>query len=238
MKENPLKDGKRLLPDFHVFRKIWTHPKVLETAYIAAVAAKKKADAVREAAKNGATSKSSKKTVTKHADFDVVDSEPELNLNDEEPVLKMSSPLHDWWMSRVTDEQRKSILSGNKMKILFEILNTCEQQKEKCLIFSEFTSVLDVVEMIMKQITEQRDAFEGLVTNGGKWMPAWDYCRLDGSTKQSDRQNMINRFNDPKDKRLRAFLISSKAGGQGINLVAATRCVLLDTSWNPSNDRK
>lgn len=49
---------------------------------------------------------------------------------------------------------------------------------------------------------------------------------------------MIQNFNDPTNERVKCFLISAKAGGQGINLVGANRVILLDTSWNPSNDQQ
>lgn len=49
---------------------------------------------------------------------------------------------------------------------------------------------------------------------------------------------MIQSFNDPTNERVKCFLISAKAGGQGINLVGANRVILLDTSWNPSNDQQ
>lgn len=49
---------------------------------------------------------------------------------------------------------------------------------------------------------------------------------------------MITRFNDPKNTRVKCFLISAKAGGMGINLIGASRVIILDTSWNPSNDQQ
>ena len=63
-----------------------------------------------------------------------------------------------------------------------------------------------------------------------------DYFRMDGGTDIGKRDKQIDLFNDTKNKRARLFLISTKAGGIGINLVAANRCVLFDASWNPAND--
>lgn len=71
----------------------------------------------------------------------------------------------------------------------------------------------------------------------GPWRKHASYFRLDGKTAKSLRHQMITSFNDPKNTQTRVFLISAKAGGQGINLTGANRVVLLDTSWNPSNDR-
>lgn len=47
---------------------------------------------------------------------------------------------------------------------------------------------------------------------------------------------MIRAFNDRENKRVGVFLVSTRAGNMGINLVAANRVVLMDTSWNPAND--
>lgn len=71
-----------------------------------------------------------------------------------------------------------------------------------------------------------------------KWISGQDYYRLDGKTPKNIRHEMIKRFNSETNRRARVFLISSRAGGQGINLIGANRVIILDTSWNPSNDQQ
>lgn len=62
------------------------------------------------------------------------------------------------------------------------------------------------------------------------------HLRLDGSTPSTARAAMIAAFNHP-NSRFNVFLLSTNAGGEGINLTAASRVVLLDVSWNPSRDQ-
>lgn len=135
-----------------------------------------------------------------------------------------TSMAHDWWRPFITDEDLKSIASSPKFEIMFEILNECQRKQEKCLIFSTSVVCLNVVEYFLRQTVS--------------WRLERDYFRLDGSTKNFQRNRMIVEFNKPQNKDVKAFLISAKAGGQGINLTAANRIILLDTSWNPSIDRK
>lgn len=103
-------------------------------------------------------------------------------------------------------------------------------------------TVLNVVEFFMRAISDQAsnphaDAF-GLSRFKGPWEPARDYLRLDGKTSKTRRHEMVQMFNNQNDKRMRCFLISSRAGGQGINLYGANRCIILDTSWNPASDQQ
>jgi transcriptional regulator ATRX len=60
--------------------------------------------------------------------------------------------------------------------------------------------------------------------------------RLDGSTDIQKRKSQINQFNEKNNTRCRLFLISTKAGGIGINLVGANRAVIFDACWNPAHD--
>lgn len=75
------------------------------------------------------------------------------------------------------------------------------------------------------------------------------WCRLDGDTESSKRQQIVDQFNSvdadtcctsPSFTNSRlikvAFLLSSKSGGCGLNLVGASRLILYDVDWNPSND--
>lgn len=65
----------------------------------------------------------------------------------------------------------------------------------------------------------------------------YPFLRLDGTTSISKRQKLVNRFNDPSKDEF-AFLLSSKAGGCGLNLIGGNRLVLFDPDWNPANDKQ
>jgi SWI/SNF-related matrix-associated actin-dependent regulator 1 of chromatin subfamily A len=62
------------------------------------------------------------------------------------------------------------------------------------------------------------------------------FVRLDGSTPVRERQRLIDEFYE--DTSLKVFLLSTKAGGLGINLVAADTVILHDLDFNPENDRQ
>jgi len=65
----------------------------------------------------------------------------------------------------------------------------------------------------------------------------YTFGRLDGQTEKGERQRRVDRFND-KDNNQFIFLLSTKAGGVGINLIGANRLVLFDSDWNPAHDRQ
>lgn len=92
------------------------------------------------------------------------------------------------------------------------------EQKKKIIIFSGFTKMLDLVQ-------------ELLILKGGDGS-AFNFCRIDGSTARARRNLAIRLFMDLKSNH-NVFLISTRAGGLGLNLAAATEIVLLDQDWNP-----
>lgn len=63
----------------------------------------------------------------------------------------------------------------------------------------------------------------------------WVSLRLDGSCSVKQRQALVDTFNDPKHPSF-VLLLSSKAGGVGLNIIGANRLVLFDPDWNPAND--
>jgi len=63
------------------------------------------------------------------------------------------------------------------------------------------------------------------------------YVRLDGGVQVNKRQRIVDQYNDPTSG-IFAFLLSSKAGGCGLNLIGGNRLVLFDPSWNPADDRQ
>merc|ERR1719382_1521337 len=66
----------------------------------------------------------------------------------------------------------------------------------------------------------------------------WAVHRLDGTMAINKRMKLVQDFNSPDNPRAFAFLLSSKAGGCGLNLIGANRLVMFDPDWNPANDRQ
>ena len=109
----------------------------------------------------------------------------------------------------------KIIESSGKMQLLHRMLPELKAQGHKVLIFSQMTSMLDIL----------NDYIEGM---------GYQYSRIDGSMSQPDRQWNIDRFNS--DPNVFVFLLSTRAGGQGINLASADTVIIYDSDWNPQMD--
>ncbi|XP_020144833.2 DNA excision repair protein ERCC-6-like 2 [Microcebus murinus] len=104
---------------------------------------------------------------------------------------------------------------SGKMKVLQQLLNHCRKNRDKVLLFSYSTKLLDVL--------QQYCMASGL-----------DYRRLDGSTKSEERIKIVKEFNSTQDVNI--CLVSTMAGGLGLNFVGANVVILFDPTWNPAND--
>lgn len=109
------------------------------------------------------------------------------------------------------------ITESGKMLLLDALLPSLLKNGHKVLIFSQFKTQLDLLETYCNVLRN------------------WPCCRIDGSIPQSERQEQILAFNEP-DSETNIFLLSTRAGGQGINLAAADTVLLFDSDWNPQQD--
>jgi superfamily II DNA or RNA helicase len=105
----------------------------------------------------------------------------------------------------------RTLESSAKLRLLTETLDTVVADGHKALVFSQWTSLLDLVEPCLQQANVR-------------------YVRLDGTTR--DRGEVVRRFQEQDEISL--MLISLKAGGTGLNLTAADHIFLLDPWWNPA----
>ena len=108
---------------------------------------------------------------------------------------------------------------SGKFAVLARLLSILRKEtKDRIVIISNYTQTLDLVEILCRQNN-------------------YPSVRLDGSTSIRKRQKLVKEFNDPSSGCF-AFLLSSKAGGCGINLIGGNRLVLFDPDWNPANDKQ
>ncbi|KAF4817456.1 putative ATP-dependent helicase IRC5 [Colletotrichum siamense] len=107
------------------------------------------------------------------------------------------------------------VTASGKMLLLDRLLPTLFEKDHKVLIFSQFKTQLD----ILQDYCDLRK---------------WNVCRLDGSVSQESRRDQIKEFNENPEFRI--FLLSTRAGGQGINLASADTVILFDSDWNPQQD--
>ncbi|EKM61557.1 uncharacterized protein PHACADRAFT_248237 [Phanerochaete carnosa HHB-10118-sp] len=113
-----------------------------------------------------------------------------------------------------TDEHL--IENSGKMVILDKLLNSMKAKGSRALIFSQMSRMLDIL--------EDYCLFRG-----------YKYCRIDGSTAHDDRITAIDEYNKPGSEKF-IFLLTTRAGGLGINLTTADIVVLYDSDWNPQAD--
>ncbi|XP_071453497.1 chromatin-remodeling complex ATPase chain Iswi-like [Hetaerina americana] len=113
-----------------------------------------------------------------------------------------------------TDEHL--VYNCGKMVILDKLLPKLKLQESRVLIFTQMTRMMDILEDYCL------------------WRE-YSYCRLDGRTPHEDRQRQISEYNAPGSDKF-IFMLSTRAGGLGINLATADVVILFDSDWNPQMD--
>lgn len=147
------------------------------------------------------------------------------------PPYERGQEISYEWVSDLLKEYTSGLLeSGGKMAILFKVLEESLAIGDKILVFSQSLFTLDLLEeFLSKRKVPRPDMNEN-------WCKNQSYFRLDGSTSAQEREKLINQFNSPENTKSWLFLLSTRAGSLGINLVGANRVVVLDASWNPCHD--
>ncbi|KAK9709280.1 DNA-dependent ATPase protein rad54 [Basidiobolus ranarum] len=109
-------------------------------------------------------------------------------------------------------------LSGKMLVLERMLINIKNKTDDKIVLISNYTQTLDIFEKMCRSRSFQ-------------------FLRLDGSMTISKRQQLVDKFNNPQGPEF-VFLLSSKAGGCGLNLIGANRLVLFDPDWNPASDQQ
>ncbi|KAL2455094.1 Protein CHROMATIN REMODELING 20 [Abeliophyllum distichum] len=138
--------------------------------------------------------------------------------------------LHeDWWRDLLHQNNHKEVDYSGKMVLLLDILTMCSSMGDKALVFSQSLSTLDLIEFYLSKLLRPGK-------KGKCWKKGKDWYRFDGRTESFERQKLVERFNEPSNRRVKCTLISTRAGSLGINLHAANRVIIVDGSWNPTYD--
>ncbi|KAG0341473.1 DNA-dependent ATPase protein rad54 [Podila horticola] len=108
---------------------------------------------------------------------------------------------------------------SGKMQVLDRMLAKIKKETtDKIVLISNYTQTLDIFEKLCRQ-------------------KQYGVLRLDGTMTINKRQKLVDRFNNPDGSEF-VFLLSSKAGGCGLNLIGANRLILFDPDWNPAADQQ
>uniref|UniRef100_A0A8C1VK27 DNA helicase n=1 Tax=Cyprinus carpio TaxID=7962 RepID=A0A8C1VK27_CYPCA len=113
--------------------------------------------------------------------------------------------------------EKELLLDSGKFALLTKILCRLKEKGDRVVLFSQFTMMLDIVEVLLKHLDHQ-------------------FVRLDGSTPMAERIGLIDKYNTNPE--IFVFLLSTRAGGQGINLASANTVILHDIDCNPFNDKQ
>ncbi|CAF0904925.1 unnamed protein product [Brachionus calyciflorus] len=132
------------------------------------------------------------------------------------------------WANTILQTYRPDLLeNGPKLSLAFSIIEESVKIGDKILLFSQSLLTLNLIEEYLQKLN--------VPNTNQKWQKYKSYYRLDGSTSGTEREKLINSFNKTNNGAW-LFLLSTRAGCLGINLIGANRVIVLDASWNPCHD--
>ena len=145
-----------------------------------------------------------------------------IRLNQQKPLIEVLSSTDFDVVSTINQniylqfpERRLIQYDCGKLQTLDKLLSDLKQNQHRCLIFTQMTKMLDILESFLNYHN-------------------YTYLRLDGSTPVVQRQLLMERFNS--DNKIFVFILSTRAGGIGVNLTGADTVIFYDFDWNPTMD--
>ncbi|GJE87000.1 DNA repair protein [Phanerochaete sordida] len=141
------------------------------------------------------------------------------NKKDAEKEMEMCQVFKDTLPDGWGDRRHVHAEWSGKFLVLERFLDKMRAEtNDKIVLISNYTSTMDVFEKMLRA-------------------KRYGYFRLDGKMSVKKRQEVVDKFNNPEGPEF-VFLLSSKAGGCGINLIGANRLILFDPDWNPASDQQ
>ncbi|PWN32053.1 uncharacterized protein FA14DRAFT_138603 [Meira miltonrushii] len=153
--------------------------------------------------------------VAEHADEDLTEIKEDFAINSDAELCMSIAMQYKECSKHILPEQEW--INSGKIAALKEVIEEAKSQGERLIIFSQFVQTLEIVCRALEVF--------GI-----------SYRGFTGSTKVNDRQELVDEFT--RDNSITCFLLSTKAGGVGINLTAANWVVLFDQDFNPQNDQQ
>lgn len=146
-------------------------------------------------------------------------SDDEESLNDEENIENLLSQEREEQVD-VSDIPCETLIAeSSKLKVMVKLLKEHKRTGHRTLIFSQYTSMLDIVERVIREHLRLK------------------VLRIDGTISSTkERQSRVELFQ--RDPSYSCFLLTTGAGGVGLTLTGASRCIILDISWNPATDQQ
>ncbi|KAL9317402.1 hypothetical protein ACSQ67_013919 [Phaseolus vulgaris] len=116
------------------------------------------------------------------------------------------------------NRKEEIVRASGKFELLDRLLPKLRRAGHRVLLFSQMTRLMDILEIYLR-------------------LHDFKYLRLDGSTKTEERGNLLRKFNAPESPFF-MFLLSTRAGGLGLNLQTADTVIIFDSDWNPQMDQQ